>query len=81
MTVQDLKETLTSAEASPAARERATALLALYSASVGYALKDGGTDEYSRWSGDFNIWLHGEDSIEAINAAEKDSLRLAGRTA
>jgi hypothetical protein len=77
MTVQELKETLTSAEASPAARERATALLSLYSASVGYALKDGGTDEYSRWSGDFNIWLYENDSIESIEQAENELLRLA----
>ena len=78
MTVQDLKETLTSAEASPAAKERCVALIALYSASYSYALRTGGTQEHAVYSGNFDIFLYENDDIASIEAAEKELLRLAG---
>lgn len=72
-----LKAVIEDPVASPAEQTRAAALLALYAASISYALKDGGTTEYAAWSADFNLWLYENDSIESIEAAEKELLRLA----
>jgi hypothetical protein len=75
--VENLKAIMEDPAASPAEQTRAAALLALYAASVSYALKDGGTTEYSEWSANFNLWLYENDPIESIDSAEKELTRIA----
>ncbi len=74
-TLPKLRAVATDPDAAPDAKKHATALLAVYAASVEYALKNGGTQESAEFSGAFDLWLYSDDSVEDLARVEAELTR------